>query len=213
VKALMLIFVCAYSQRAVNVIFAQSQMTVGDWGQLENLRKSQTIAHDYMDGVPLFDYIERYSNICRLILDFSTCHFPTEINFVPEAVSSRADYIPGKNGHDGIHHIRIHLPSQKLYMPSERGSTLIFRLARTVKFPNLREAHIAMTLSEARLDTRDEATPTSTNQDVCLRFFDCVGHVAASWKSLEVIAVCARIILQADDERRDVWHLWVSGQG
>jgi hypothetical protein len=204
---MMLILVFFFNERDVNVIFADPKVSSFNSKHLQWLRRASIMTTRPQDGLPLFVHLKRYPGITELIMDFSVYHEPVEFSIATEPISSGPEDIPHEHGDVGIQELRIHLPRESNFA-SDRSSAILSRLAQTVNFTNLRKLHIAMNLMMS--DHGD--TLMDEDGEAWRKAFRCIDPVAASWKNLEVIKICAHVHFFGRDERLAARSLWVSNK-
>jgi hypothetical protein len=199
-RVIVLISSCCCSSRTVNVLFKHSPM-VSDIPQTAQQQRDRISAH-----------LLRYPRLERLVLDGSAMKkdHPSLSGVAFQQSTCIPDKELGDEGHSSIRHLHIHLPHQ-LVLLAESNSSILSDLVQSVKLPNVRKVHIGMTFSDGS-STGAVQLQTSEDGHTWTTAFASLETVAVTWRTLDVIKVCVRIILRPEDERLSLVNseLWVS---
>lgn len=165
-------------------------------------------------SLPLLTYLRKYSKLERLILDGSAMdsNQASLLNVHPVRESiCLSDDKPFDNALSVIKSLRIHTTHQSVEN-SELNATMLLYLTQTIHLPNLRELHITMSLSWGP----SVVTPIGEGSDMWKSIFRSLNVVVDTWRSLDVIRVCAEVILpyasgnERLSERFLKCNIWVS---
>jgi hypothetical protein len=143
--------------------------------------------------LPIFTHLQKYPKLERLILDGSAIdrQQASLLTELPVAQSiCLSDNQPFDNTLSGIKSLRIHMVGQ-FVENSELNATMLSNLIHTIYLPKLRDVHITMTLSWEP----SGITRTGEWSDIWKATFRSLNIVADTWRSLDMIKLCAKVIL------------------
>lgn len=150
---------------------------------------------------PLFDHLQRYSNVDSLILDCSTLVYLSHVRYLNLASNGGSEITAiDEDGSNQIRRLRIHCTPRFVDSPT------FDLLVQTIKVPNIIELHVSFDEVLLDEDWSYGITPKVWAVQAWTDLFARLSSAAAVWKSLKVVKVCARVELKPGELA--MWSLW-----